>query len=84
MKLYLQNFYLDGFQIGDTLIYRLKRNAIVRFRIIMERCKVEYPDLFFEDNQDFHLGFNFMMRFTYKSKDGTDRRYVLSIQSTED
>lgn len=84
MKLYLQEYYVDGMQIGDTLIYRLKRNAIARFKLIMERCKRENPDLVFEDNQDFHLGLNFMMRFTYKTKDGFERRYVMSIQSTED
>lgn len=84
MKLYLQEYYVDDMQIGDTLIYRLKRNAVARFLYIMECAKKENPDLVFEDNQDFHLGFSFMMRFRYKAKDGMERMYKLSIQSTED
>lgn len=84
MRLYTQEYYADGFQVGDTLIYRLKRNAIARFRTIMSNVKREYPDLVFEDNQDFHLGLNFLMRFRYTDKDGVKCRYVLAVTSTED
>lgn len=83
MKVYLISFYIDNVRSGDVLVFRNKRNAINRFKVIRQRIEDTCKESTYFNNDDSHAGYELLMSIHYDTEKSRDR-YELTQQSTED
>lgn len=82
MQIYLLKYYRNDQQKCDTLVFRSKRNAIKRFKLLHQSLEEKYNDVEYVNN-DGSFNRHFMMSISY-GPEGDRRRHELTQQITED
>lgn len=84
MIVYLRKYFIDGHQIGDTLVYRTKRAAMAAWNKAYKFYSTKYPESRLVTNLDHSLGNDFLMRLFFKDAENHEHIIHLSKQTTED